>query len=211
MLSVEGDIFMPNQLPSELNKLIAYSTENSLGNFFGGNMNRERWRWIKGFEGRYMISDWGRVKSYYHQLGKRKTPKYLKSFPMTNGYYIITLCKNSKHPSFLISRLVALHFIPNPENKEQVNHKDGVKMNNHYANLEWNTRSENMIHSYEILKNKAARGENNCKAKLNWDKVQEIRRLYKTRKYTHKQLGKMFKVVHSNIASIIKNKTWINI
>lgn len=54
------------------------------------------------------------------------------------------------------SRLVAIHFIPNPENKEQVNHKDGDRSNDYFENLEWATQSENIQHSYDFLGRKAA-------------------------------------------------------
>ena len=64
-------------------------------------------------------------------------------------YFMISLCKNGKAKKFLVHRLVAKAFIPNPLNKEQVNHKDGNVHNNVVDNLEWCTNAENTKHAYE--------------------------------------------------------------
>lgn len=77
----------------------------------------------------------------------------IKKQQVSKGYLKVKLNKNSKSKWFLVHRLVAQAFIPNPENKPQVNHKDGNKFNNCVENLEWNTNSENQLHSYRILKN----------------------------------------------------------
>lgn len=69
--------------------------------------------------------------------------------PMLNrGYYQIILCKHSKHKTFKPHRLVGISYVPNPLNRKEINHKDGNKLNNHYTNLEWCTRSENNLHKY---------------------------------------------------------------
>ncbi len=95
---------------------------------------------IKNHKG-YSISEDGKVLGDFGRLLK---PRIRKS----TGYYSVVLYRPKK--SYLVHRLVALHFIPNPENKPQVNHKDGDKSNNHYINLEWVTNSENQKHSYDI-------------------------------------------------------------
>lgn len=64
-----------------------------------------------------------------------------------DGYLGVVLCKNGKTKLIAVHRLVAMHFIPNPENKPQVNHKNGVKNDNAAENLEWVTQSENMKHA----------------------------------------------------------------
>lgn len=88
----------------------------------------------------YFISEDGKVWN-----SKKKI--FLK--PMLNrGYCQIILCRHSKHKTFKMHRLVALAFIPNPQNKREVNHKDGNKENNCVSNLEWSTRSENNLHRY---------------------------------------------------------------
>lgn len=99
----------------------------------------EEWRPIKGYE-RYEISNQGEVKN-------SKTNRILKK-DSSRKYYEVALSKNGKVKKFSIHRLVAEMFIPNPENKPQVNHKDGNKLNNNVSNLEWVTISENILHSY---------------------------------------------------------------
>jgi hypothetical protein len=102
----------------------------------------EQWKDIKNYEGLYEISSIGNVK---------RGDRYLKPRFSHNGYYRIGLCKNSKQKWFQVHRLVAEAFIENPENKNQVNHKDGNKINNDINNLEWMTNSENIKHAYDVL------------------------------------------------------------
>jgi len=99
---------------------------------------------IKGYENLYEISNEGEVISLY--FGKRKV---LKQGLMTSGYKIVSLKKNKKQKMFSVHRLLAGHFIPNELNLEQVNHKDGNKLNNLLENLEWCTRSQNIQHAYD--------------------------------------------------------------
>lgn len=95
----------------------------------------------------YLITEDGQVFST-----KRKC--YLKPSPNEKGYLQLVLCKEGIYKTFRIHRLVAENFIPNPENKPQVNHIDGDKSNNHISNLEWATASENVLHSYRKLAHK---------------------------------------------------------
>ncbi len=99
----------------------------------------EFWKDIRGYEGLYQISSLGRVKSFYKN-------KILKPRVKENDYLIVSLYKEGKDKKFYIHRLVAEAFIPNPENKEYVNHKDFNKSNNSIGNLEWVTRIENFRH-----------------------------------------------------------------
>lgn len=68
-----------------------------------------------------------------------------------SGYYQVTLCGNKRY-KFYVHRLVAEAFISNPDNKKQINHIDGNKLNNDMSNLEWCTESENQLHRYRVLK-----------------------------------------------------------
>ena len=111
-------------------------------------MKQEIWKDIPGYEGMYQVSNYGRVMSLrYHQT---KFPKILKP-NLTGEYAYVNLSINSHYRSIKIHRAVAICFIPNPENKQFVNHKDGDKFNNHVDNLEWVTAAENAAHAKYVL------------------------------------------------------------
>ena len=108
----------------------------------------EEWRPIKDYEGLYEVSNMGRVKNLnYKGSGKEKI---LKNIKRRKGYLMVILTKNGKRRGFLVHRLVAEAFIPNPNNLPEVNHIDRDRANNHVDNLEWVTHSDNMKHSYKL-------------------------------------------------------------
>ena len=117
----------------------------------------EIWKDIKNFEGLYQVSNLGNVKS----LNWRKTGKprnlYLK--PQNKGYLQVELVKNGERKSFVVHRLVAEAFLPNPLNLPQINHKDEVKTNNSSENLEWCTTNYNVRYSMELHPNRKHKGE----------------------------------------------------
>ena len=106
-------------------------------------MDREIWKSIKGFRGKYKVSNRGRVA----RITKAKSLRCLKGKLNNKGYLRVGLVKNHKLHSFRVHRLVGLAFIPNPLNKPQINHKDGNKLNNRVDNLEWVTNEENYEHA----------------------------------------------------------------
>jgi hypothetical protein len=168
----------------------------------------EVWKDIKGYEGFYKISSFGRVKS----LGKRthcgfcRRELILSSHKDKNGYLYVNLFLNGKRKTCKIHRLVGLTFILNSNHKEQINHKDGIKAHNYSNNLEWVSHQENMIHRREIL-NIRWEGEKVNTAKLTELDVLAIRGSF----LNQIELAKIYKVDRSTIHKIILRKTWKHI
>lgn len=103
---------------------------------------------VQGFPDYWIYED-GRLWSDF-------TKRFLLEFEIgrknkegIKGYRAFKVCKDCFEKTYQVHRLVATHFIPNPENKPQVNHKDGNKGNNHVDNLEWVTQKENITHAWE--------------------------------------------------------------
>ena len=107
------------------------------------NLPNEIWKDVVGYEGLYKVSNLGRVKK---PMGAYSI--ILK--PFVQDYKMVSLSSNHKSRKFLVHRLVAQAFIPNPNDKEEVNHIDGNKLNNVVDNLEWCTKSENVEHAYRL-------------------------------------------------------------
>lgn len=112
----------------------------------------EEWKDIVGYENYYQVSNMGRIKSLERKTTfKTEKLRIMKGFIDKWGYHQVILRKDDKYIHFKIHRLVALHFIPNPNNKETVNHKKGNKLDNRSSELEWNTHSEQHKHAFEKL------------------------------------------------------------
>ena len=151
----------------------------------------ENWKKIEGFEN-YSVSDQGRVRN-------DKSERILKHGKYLKGYLLVGLFKNGKKYGKRVHRLVAEHFIPNPENRPQVNHKNGIKSDNRLQNLEWCTESENMKHAFKT---------GLClSSKLTEVQVLKIRQLL-TQGLTQKAIGDLFGVGGSTIGNIKTGKLW---
>ena len=119
------------------------------------------------------------------------------------GYPRVYLRRNGVAKQHRIHRLVARAFIPNPENKAQVNHKDGDKTNNHISNLEWCTQSENMRHSYKSLGHRVMVGEKNGKAKLSDKDVKDMKSKH-SQGLTYRELASTYGVSYNHVYEIIR-------
>lgn len=125
------------------------------------NVSNEEWRDIEGYEGLYKINSHGVVYSipriYIGGFGcKRQTGGEL--IPILNaGYYSVKLCRDGACKGFKVHRLLAIAFLPNPNNYPVINHIDGNKLNNSLDNLEWCTISHNMQHAYDTGLKKPSR------------------------------------------------------
>jgi len=147
---------------------------------------------IKGYEGLYKISNLGNVVSCEKRKGrgyKQIQPEKIKK-QRTNscGYLIVQLCKNGIFKTLITHRLTAFHFVDNPDNLPEVNHKDGNKLNPISTNLEWNTRKQNERHAYETGLKKTGAMWGNSKAVFQyslsgllikeWDCISDIVRAF---------------------------------
>jgi len=154
----------------------------------------------------YEISNKGNVRSLdrivFHPNGNLN----LKGKPLKmriKNYGYVSLTNNGVSNNFYIHRLVAIHFVPNPENKTQVNHLDGDKFNNNDWNLEWNTPKENINHAIasNLISNK---GVNHSNAKISEKEVLEIR----DSNLSCVKLSLIYKISSSSIHNIKIRKTW---
>lgn len=138
------------------------------------DLPNEEWRDVKDFEGLYQVSNYGRVKSLsrvlsYHNIITKT--RILRPGKNSSYYYLVILCKNSKKYTKKVHRLVAEAFIPNPEQKPEVNHIRYVTINlcdNRVSNLEWVTSKENSQHTIRLnrqSKPPVHYGENNNASK----------------------------------------------
>jgi hypothetical protein len=135
----------------------------------------EIWKDIKGYEGCYQISNLGRIKSVQRKVRYLQTNyrneyfRLIKEKILSNGnckgYNFVSLNKERKIKYYRVCRLVAITFIPNHENKPQVNHIDGNKLNDCLYNLEWVSPKENMIHAKENGLIRHLRGKENPRSK----------------------------------------------
>lgn len=111
---------------------------------------KEVWKNIKGYEGLYQVSNLGRVRSFPRKGTHSNNIHILSPGIDHKGYLNVRLSKRCKGHSFRVHKLVAMAFIPNTHNKEQINHINGIKTDNRVTNLEWCTNLENMRHSWNI-------------------------------------------------------------
>lgn len=155
---------------------------------------------IEGYENLYLLSDRGRVIG----LSKEK-PILRKMFSDRAGYQSVILSNGKIKKKKMVHWLVAKHFVSNPGNKPEVNHKDSNPNNNVYENLEWVTPKENVKHA--ILNSYATRGGKHWKSKLTTENADFIREKFKN-PYSAKELSRMFDTDLSNVYSILRGETW---
>lgn len=168
---------------------------------------KEIYKDIIGYDGFYQVSNLGNVKRLnYRNSGKERS---LKNYLGCVGYYKVCLCKDGKVTTVNIHRLIAQMFIPNPDNKSQVNHINGIKSDNRLENLEWVTAKENIQHAHDTGLVNTSKGEHRSLSKLTEKQVLEIREIGKSK--TQIELAKTYNVDQSLISYVLGNKIWKHI
>lgn len=144
------------------------------------------WKLIEGFDGIYSVSNYGEVRN-------NRTGKLMKPSKNEKGYLHINLTKNGKRKAMRINRLVAQVFIPNPENKPQVNHIDFNRENNCVNNLEWVTAQENT--QYSVCNRKLSGQQKKRNNKTGERNITHYNGYYVVRIYGKKYVSKSFKSI----------------
>lgn len=173
----------------------------------------EVWRDAKGFEGRYKVSNHGRVRSVARvMVRKNGQPLSLKSTTLSSfldagGYPSVSLGSRSTRRNIAIHILVATAFVGDRPSGWEVNHIDGNKRNPKAENLEYVTRSGNMLHAHRTGLCTPAMGEQNGKTKLTADEVSRIRRMREAG-YLLREIASHFNTPKETIGGIIRRRTW---
>lgn len=185
----------------------------------------EIWKDIPGYEGKYQASSEGKVRSLdckitlrgrggtiytRNKKGKLLKPKFCKA----NGYLMFPIAGQK---TMTVHRAVALAFWPNPANYREVNHKNGIKLDNRAMNLEWASSSQNRQHAFdnglqELTRahSKSQRGSKSAVAKLDEWKVLKIREDHKNG-VSQRALSRIYKVSKSTVGAIVHRQTWTHI
>jgi len=167
---------------------------------------RESWKSLKEVVqcgDNYEVSSLGKVKN-------AKTGRILKAHVGQYGYESVSLSLQGKSKTYIVHRLVALAFIPNPENKPEVNHKDGKKTNNRKSNLEWATSAENQRHAVDTGLQVVKYGEETANANLSNSEVRRIKRML-IRGVPYTVIANKFGVSKKTVSLIHLGKQWASV
>lgn len=176
-----------------------------------------KWKNVVGYENLYLVSDTGIIKALkkvrgmpcqwdgVKNKGSRIYPEKIMIYQTDkDGYFRVKLFKESIAQHYRVNRIVAIAFIPNPENKPLVNHKDGNKQNNSVSNLEWATNRENLDHAMNTGLMKDIR-------KFTESDVIRIKTLHKSGLITAKEVAAEFNCHVNYVYLIFENKRWKHI
>lgn len=176
---------------------------------------KKNMREIPGLQGKYFATYDGEIYSIKNHI---HDGIFLKK-TNANGYYVVSICVNGSVRNTGVHRLVAMAWIPNPQNKPETNHKDLNRKNNNVENLEWVTRSENLKHAWDTgamyatkSKRKASSinltKSNMKRRRLTMKQANKIRAIYKTKKISMEKIGKLYGLSEGSIRQIIYYETY---
>jgi hypothetical protein len=180
----------------------------------------EFWKDIPGYEGRYQVSNFGRIKSLDFSVvrsnGRIYTNKSRVQKPSkdNSGYLRCAFIKNSKLVTYKVHRLVADAFCKKPNEKVEVNHIDGNKLNNNSDNLEWVSRSENIKHAFRLGLMLPKRGILNSNSKLTGKDIKHIRDEYhynNGKRGMFRKLSIGYGINKKTISQIVRKEIWSHV
>ncbi len=175
---------------------------------------KEIWKDIIGIESDYQVSNLGRVRGKNRTVSNGRGTRFVKSKIRAisinpNKYHVTSVLVNGKPKTIFIHKEVAKCFIPNPENKPEVNHKDGNKNNNNKSNLEWVTRLENIEHAFRNKLIVPAVGVNQSRTKLT---EKQVKYILDNPNIGAREMARKLKLnSHSTVSSIRLGKSWNHI
>ena len=176
------------------------------------SFENEKWLPIKGFEERFLISNYGRILSIN---GRRKGINLMQfKSPDSTGYLVTQLRKVDESGNWIYLRqrihvLVAEHFLVKPNIPNVcVNHLDRNRLNNHVSNLEWTDLASNVKHAKDNGSFLVMTGSRHFMSKLNEEQVLECRRRYKAGGVSHQQLASEYGISRRNMGDVINGVTW---
>lgn len=180
-------------------------------------MEEEIWKDIDGYDGVYKISSIGRIvradriRTRITKLGKtsyiKEPSKIMKKCLDVDGYSVTRITKDGQRKFFKVHRLVAMAFIPNPENKSEVNRINFIKDDNRVENLEWVTPKENVNHMVSNGRNNVSHGESHYASKFKESDIIEIREMY-ANGVVQRRLSEKYNCCPRTICSIVHGETW---
>lgn len=171
----------------------------------------EIWKDIKDYEGRYQVSNLGRIRSLLDCFLEPKEPTIKKTYIGTQGYEVVSFYKHTKMQLKKVHRLIAEAFVQNPDNKPFINHINGIKHDNRLDNLEWCTPKENMVHARDTGLNIRKKGEESNRSAWTNQEVIEIKTDINAGLTTQELFTKYPKLDKDHLYLFRKNKTFHNL